>query len=295
MLRPFDLLEQILIDIECDITEDINSEYFAEEYDLSEGHIRRIFRFAFGQTLASYIRSRKLAASINELLQTDSKLIDIALKYGFEYEQSYLRAFKREFGMTPGDLRKTGRAVKIRPPLHLFAENKISDDLILEPEFVVVPKFHVIGKRYRIAYRDPILAQEAAKDFWLNECKHISNVVNPNVYIGITRNVTAQEAITEYLPSVQVSSHKFIPNGLCADTFDTSLCARFRYIGQHHYYDINRVRAGEMYSAISKFANDKQTKYALADNKVFFEKIDAGLYDGEYCQMEWFAPVVEKA
>jgi hypothetical protein len=32
----------------------------------------------------------------------------------------------------------------------------------------------------------------------------------------------------------------------------------------------------------------------FADEKVFFEKIDAGLYDGKYCQMEWFAPVVEK-
>jgi hypothetical protein len=32
----------------------------------------------------------------------------------------------------------------------------------------------------------------------------------------------------------------------------------------------------------------------LLNKKVYFEKIDTGLYDGTYCQMEWFSPVVEK-
>jgi AraC family transcriptional regulator len=50
-----------------------------------------------------------------------------------------------------------------------------------------------------------------------------------------------------------------------------------------------------MYNAINKFENDKQAKYALARDRVYFEKIDTVLYDGEYCQMEWFSPVVEKA
>jgi AraC family transcriptional regulator len=42
-------------------------------------------------------------------------IVDIAIEYGFDYEQSYIRSFKREFGITPGSLRKNGQIVKTTP------------------------------------------------------------------------------------------------------------------------------------------------------------------------------------
>jgi len=48
-----------------------------------------------------------LATSLDDLLKTDSKLFVIAFIYGFGYEQTYIRAFKREYGITPGYLRKS--------------------------------------------------------------------------------------------------------------------------------------------------------------------------------------------
>jgi len=108
MLRQYNLLESVLIDIEKGVKEGINLNTLAEKYALSERHLRRLFKFAFKQTLAGYIRSRKLAVSLDDLLKTNSTLFDIALEYGFEYEQSYRRAFKHEFGITPGEYRKAG-------------------------------------------------------------------------------------------------------------------------------------------------------------------------------------------
>ena len=110
--RQYDLLENILIDIEKGVKEGVNLNTLAEKYALSERHLRRLFKFAFKQTLAGYIRSRKLAASLDDLLKTDSTLFDIAFDYGFEYEQSYRRAFKHEFGITPGKYRKEGHIVE---------------------------------------------------------------------------------------------------------------------------------------------------------------------------------------
>jgi hypothetical protein len=52
--------------------------------------------------------------------------------------------------------------------------------------------------------------------------------------------------------------------------------------------------AATMYSAIRKFTSDKKSKYILSNDKVYFEIIDTGLYDGTYCQMEWYTPVTEK-
>jgi len=68
----------------------------AEKFDLSEKHLCRLFRFAFNRTLADYIRSRKLTASIVDLFNTKKNVLNIAIKYCFEYEQTYIRALKRE-------------------------------------------------------------------------------------------------------------------------------------------------------------------------------------------------------
>ena len=112
MLRSYDLLGSVLIDIEKGIRDGVNVTSLAEKYVLSERHLQRLFKSAFMQSLADYIRSRRLAASLDELLKTNFKLFDIALNHGFCYEQSFIRAFKSEFGMTPGDFRKSGHIVK---------------------------------------------------------------------------------------------------------------------------------------------------------------------------------------
>jgi len=119
MIRKHDLLKNVLTDIEEGIMDGINADILAKKHTLSSIHLQRLFKYTFKQPLGAYIRSRRLAASLESLLSTNSKLVNIALDYGFEYEQSYLRSFKREFGVTPGFIRKTRQIVKVKPPLDL--------------------------------------------------------------------------------------------------------------------------------------------------------------------------------
>jgi AraC family transcriptional regulator len=295
MLKPYDLLENILLDIENGIKDNINASALSKKYGFSEVHLRRLFSFAFKQTISAYIRSRTLAASIGDLLKTYATVLEIAVEYGFEYEQSYIRAFKREFGITPGDLRKTGKITKIKPPLHLFDENKLGDSVFFGPDIVIVPQFYIIGKRHRIPFEvSTDMAPQVGKRFWEEERNQIKGAVNPHVYIGLTRSINLKEKHSEYTPSLQVKNLKNIPHGLSGDTFETSMCARFRYIGQHHYYDINKNIASMMYDAIRNYAQNEHAKYVLLNDKSYFEMIDTRLYDGTYCQMEWYTPVSEK-
>jgi len=117
------LLKDILDVIEKNLKEDINVGILACEFDISTRHLQRLFKLTFRQTVGLYIRYRKLAASIDDLLNTNLNVLNIALDYGFEYEQSYIRSFKREYGITPGDLRKRGKISEIKPPLRLFINN----------------------------------------------------------------------------------------------------------------------------------------------------------------------------
>jgi len=284
-----------LIDIENGIKNGINTVILAEKYSVSEGHLRRLFRFAFKQPLPRYIRSRRLTASLDDLLKTNANVLNVALDYGFDYEQSYIRTFKREFGIPPGELRKSGHIVKVKPPLHLFDENKFSDGLFFGPDIVMVPQFHIVGKIHRIPLSNSItLAPEAGKNFWLNERTKIKMAINNNVYIGMTRNINLEAGFSEYMPALLVDNFNSMPESFSGDTFEASLCAKFRYIGQHHPIELNRNTAGAMYSAITNFTKAEHSKYTLLRDKVYFERIDFGFYDGTYCQMEWFTPVAEK-
>jgi AraC family transcriptional regulator len=295
MLKPYELLEGVLITIEKGLKNEINVDTLADEFGLSNRHLERLFKFSFHKTIGAYIRSRKLAVSLDDLLKTDSNILDIALAYGFDYEQSYIRAFKREFRITPGDLRKSGTTVKVTAPIHLFDESKLPDGVLFGPEIVMVPQFHIIGKRSRVSFDNSLtLAPILAKQFWDNERSLIKNISNPNVYIGFTNNINREAGYSDYLPAVQVKKYRHVPESCCIETFETSLCARFRYIGKHHYNEINRNIARSMYNAIGKYTQDEQSKYVLLNNKVYFEKIDTSLHSGKYCQMEWFTPVCEK-
>ena len=299
-MKPSLLIEQLLYEIEQNLTGKLHIEDLASRLNISAVHLQRLFRFIFEETLASYIRSRKLSASLDTLLSSNSSILAIALEYGFEYEQSYIRAFRNEFGITPGALRKSGQIVKITPPLQLFDVNKIFDGITFSPEIVMVPEFYCCGKRHQVKYAESLeVAPKLALDFWLYHRPTVMEEAEPvqsDVYIGLT-TFPDPDDMTDYnyyLPAIQVPSPTSIPTGYVCQHFPTSLCARFRYVGQHPPYEINREIAAKMYAAIRTINENADIGYQLQLDTIYFERIDVSAYDGEYCEMEWFTPVIEK-
>jgi len=109
----------------------------------------------------------------------------------------------------------------------------------------------------------------------------------------MVRNKNFETETLEYISSVQVKNFNNIPEGFTKDTFPSSLCAQFRYIGQHHYLDHNSFLANPNYKMIGEFIENNHSKYTLLHDKVHFVRLDTSLYDGTYCQMEWYTPVKE--
>lgn len=242
--------------------------------------------------LQSYIRSRKLAVSLENLIQSEKRVLDIAIECGYEHEQTYIRAFKREYGITPGECRESGKNIHLTPPLYLFPKNDVCGNMIYGPDLVMIPSFHVIGKRYQIEIAQSLTkAPEAAKQFWWNKRHLVPNQVESNIYYGLTRTPDPSFSWTYYLPSMRVKNLHDIPDGFTSDTVPASMCVGFRYIGNHHYEEISGLRAEELYTAIDRLAKEHNGKYELLDREFYFEKIDTDAYDGQYCQMEWFAPI----
>ena len=98
--------------IEDNLTEEINYEEVAKRASCSNFYFQKLFGIVFGMTLGDYIRNRRLSLAGNELSSTDCKVIDVALKYGYESPESFSRAFFRFHGITPSEAKKDGFGLK---------------------------------------------------------------------------------------------------------------------------------------------------------------------------------------
>ena len=78
----------------------------------------RLFSMLTETTLSEYIRSRRLTEAAVDLRDTDEKIIDIAMKYGYESPDAFGAAFKKFHGFTPSEV-KEGRPFKLVSKIQL--------------------------------------------------------------------------------------------------------------------------------------------------------------------------------
>ena len=94
---------------------------------ISDYHLQRVFKSIFGIPIGRYIRGRTISSSLDLLLNTDMRIIDIASEYGFDYEQTYIRAFKKQFKITPGEYRSNPIALTATPQFHLCDRSRMKN------------------------------------------------------------------------------------------------------------------------------------------------------------------------
>lgn len=102
--------------VEENIRDDIDFEKVAKRAYSSSFHFQRVFSILCGFSLGDYIRMRRLSLAGEELSKGNAKILDIALKYGYESPESFSRAFTKFHGISPKEAKKSGN-VKIFTPL----------------------------------------------------------------------------------------------------------------------------------------------------------------------------------
>lgn len=127
-------LNNLVDKIEDNLTKNIEYKDLAKIVGTSSYTLQRIFAFLTGITLTEYIRKRRLSTAAEELLTSDIKIIDLALKYQYDSPVSFTNSFKKMHGISPQNLRKTNRAIKTFPKI----EFKPTIDTIDELEYRVI-------------------------------------------------------------------------------------------------------------------------------------------------------------
>ena len=103
--------------MEDHLLDDISAQDVADETNMSSFFLQRGFSAITGYGIAEYLRNRRLYEAAKELKETDDKIIDIALKYGYETPESFSKAFSRFHGGTPMQIRNHQMPVKAFLPL----------------------------------------------------------------------------------------------------------------------------------------------------------------------------------
>ena len=135
--------------VEANITEEIDFEEAARQVCSSSFHFQRVFGILCGLSLGDYIRMRRLSLAGEELSTGHAKVIDIALKYGYDTPESFSRAFTRFHGIAPSEAKHGGK-VRIFTPLSvkliLTGGSKMDYRIEKRDAFQVVCKRKRVGK-----------------------------------------------------------------------------------------------------------------------------------------------------
>lgn len=132
--------------VEAHIAEEIDMDVLAKRVWLSAYDAQRMFRFIAGMTLAEYIRKRRLTLAGQELRHKGVKVVDTALKYGYNSPISFARAFQSFHGFNPGEAKKTAL------PLQSFSKHVFQISVTEVMDMIKLDKITVNGKTYDAPY-----------------------------------------------------------------------------------------------------------------------------------------------
>ena len=221
------------------LTEDIRAQDVADRVYLSPFFLQKGFSLMTGYGIGEYIRNRRLYQAAQELRLGTEKVIDIALRYGYETPESFTKAFTRFHGATPSQVRG-GAPVNIFLPLTIKISiqggNKM--DCKITPMF----PFKVIG--FQKVF-DNDTAYEQIPRFWDEICeKYAGNVYAGNEPANPYEKALADNCIGEYGVCIDdIGSGKFryliagkytggeVPEGMVVYEFPRNDWAVFNCIG----------------------------------------------------------------
>lgn len=192
--------------IEAHIEEDLDSEEIAKIALCSKYHFLRTFTALTGYPLSEYIRNRRLSLAAKELTLDKVKVIDVALKYGYETPEAFTKAFKRLHNITPSMAKKHSSALKAIPPLSF--QITIKGDESMEYQIIKKDAFNITGLSRKVTTKNkenykiiPAFWDELRQKGTLDELDH-ANTMKKTV-LGVCYNMNREQEEFDYMIGIE--------------------------------------------------------------------------------------------
>lgn len=226
--------------IEDNLDKEISYNEAARIACCSPYYFQRIFSYVSGVSLSEYIRRRKMTQAAFELQRTGSKVIDIALKYGYSSPTSFNRAFQNIHGITPTAAKSMGSILQAYPSIQFRVE--ITGESAMAYHIAEKQPLRIVGIRIPLAC-DMEENLRMVPEFWkstlqgnqfLEMCR-LSNQ-EPSGVLGISIYENPKEMY--YYIGVATNSHA--PSGMYAYEIPAATWVVFENDG-HFKEDVQSV------------------------------------------------------
>lgn len=145
--------EKIIDYCEDNLAHEICLEALADKAGYSMFHFCRLFQCATGHTPMEYIRKRRLTHAAVELYDSPDYIKEIGYRWGFNSHENFVRAFKKQFGVSPTQYRDCKSSLNMFHRIEKL-QTCTFHDLGLTPEFVYKPDFKLAGFICHTTWKD---------------------------------------------------------------------------------------------------------------------------------------------
>ncbi|MBE6883668.1 MAG: AraC family transcriptional regulator [Ruminococcaceae bacterium] len=157
--------------IEKNLCAEIDVEKAAAIACVSADSFSRFFSYMTGMTLKEYVRCRRMTLAADDLINTEKRVIDIAVQYGYDSADAFSRAFARQHGITPTEYRKNGGSLKIYPPVSFHIIIKGAKEMNFRMEERQESRVYGISRQFEgEGYQNK---EELRHLMWSEECEDI--------------------------------------------------------------------------------------------------------------------------
>ncbi len=263
--------------MECRLTSPVDLEEVADRANFSRFHFHRIFQQITGLTLKTYLRKRRLSEAARKLIFTDKRISDIATLYQFKNQTSFTRAFKKEFSVTPGRLRRLNLPFPYYSSWEMLFHKSVNRGVKMDAKIVTLDEKKIVGMKITTTAKT-------------NQIPHLWTEFNPRcgeiksiarVAYGICPFVAkadfSEESPFEYIAGLEVENFDEIPKGMVTYVIPAAKYAVFTHVGtldtlNHTYFKIHTEWFPE-----SEYEVDYKPEFELYDERFKFGEADSEL------------------
>lgn len=208
---PDGLWRRVEAHIDAHLFEPLSVASLADVAGLSPYHFSRAFSARFGESPMSLVRTRRMAQAAERLNGANApSLADLAFDCGFESQEAFTRAFRRTFGVPPGQFKRQSFEVRLEKERIMSAIAQVKLDLVQQKELAKREGFVVAGpsSRFSADNRDSIPA------LWprLIAALPLAGQRGRNTY-GVCWGADQSDGSFQYMAAVEVEPGSALPAG----------------------------------------------------------------------------------
>lgn len=217
-------VSKAILFIENNLYEPITASDISSFVSYSYYHFHRYFFSITGETIGSYIRNRRLALAAWQLVYSKNRVLEISTSLNFESAESFSRAFKLRYGISPMQYRENGICTTLAT--RKSSKNISTPSLLsIEPEIISFAAVQLIGMRFQTK-----VTNGESSALWGNFKEHYPANHNLGIRYEVFENETICQQNTftieqptsvflgiaaekEEIPRTTKLTHKIIPAG----------------------------------------------------------------------------------